>query len=126
MAVIWKAVPMIPWLQSIAKPILSALVITSPSSWGQIKDSGPIDAEALAELETVEEPVAAAVEFWKTELEPDMVEEPVAVAVEFWKVELEPEAVLAVLEELELFERDSTVAKVIPGALRWVVWRTSL
>lgn len=95
---------MIPWLQSMAKPTLSALVMTAPSSLGQIRDSGPTDAEALAELETVEEPVAAAVEFWKTELE--------------------PETVLAALEELVEFERDSTVAKVTPGALRSVALLT--
>lgn len=70
----------------------------------------------------MEEPVAEAVEFWKMELEPETVGDPVA--VEFWKTELEPEAVLAVLEELELIERDSTVAKVTPGALRSVVWLT--
>jgi hypothetical protein len=94
-----------PWLHSIAKPTLRALAITAPSSLGQIKDSGPVDAEALTEPETVED-------------------ELVAVAVEFWYREIEPEAVLAVLEELVELERDSTRAKVIPGASRLVDWLT--
>ena len=95
LAVIWRAVPMIPWLQSIAKPALSALVMTAPLSFGQIKDSGPVEAEALAELETVEEPAA----------------------VEFTNTEVETEAVLAAPEELVEFDgRDSTAANVTPGA----------
>jgi len=49
---------MMPWLQSMAKPAFSALVMTAPLSLGHIRASGPVEAEALAELETVEEPVA--------------------------------------------------------------------
>ena len=82
-----------------AKPAFSALVMTAPFSLGQIRDSGPTETEARAELEMVEEPVA----------------------VEFWDTEAETDIVLAMLEELELeLRRDSTVANVIPAAKRLV------
>ena len=82
--------------------------MTAPSSLGHIKDSGPVETVALAELETVEEPVEALVE-------PRTVEEPAM--VEFKNTEVEAETVLPAAEELVEFDgRDSTEAKTIPGA----------
>lgn len=65
--------------------------MTAPLSLGQIRDSGLIEAEALAELETVEE-LAVEVEFWAMDIEPE---------AELAMLELDAEAVMVLLTAAE-------------------------